>query len=93
MRQRCYLDTDDKMPVADDWRTTPLSTVDTMFTATQGVNWEAAVDAFFAERLSTDDDLALIPALNDVSHAQNLVDGQLVTFRCMVQVRESSGLF
>jgi len=80
------------MPVAQDWRTTPLQLVEKVFddrarnpaAAGDGNPWHEKVTAFFKSRVEEAGALASIPSLNDVLNHE-LTDGQLVRFRSMVQ--------
>ena len=74
------------MPSASNWKTTPWSTIDAIFreTAAHGGDFTQRVEAYFNNELSRTEVWASLPSLNDVP-AHELVDGQLVRFRCMVQ--------
>ncbi len=85
-----------EMPAKQDWRVTPWAAVDAAFAAKCGGDgqvdddWEKEVEAFFRARLlsssssSSLDWSRQVPSLNESSQHQ-LVDGQVVRFRCMVQ--------
>jgi len=79
------------MPVAQDWRSTPLQLVEKVFEDRTGQvpqgepqPWHQQVTAFFKNRVEEPGALASIPSLNDVLNHE-LADGQLVRFRAMVQ--------
>jgi len=80
------------MPVAQDWRSTPLQLVERVFEDRTGQMpppgeaqpWHEQVTAFFKNRVEEPGALASIPSLNDVLNHE-LTDGQLVRFRAMVQ--------
>jgi len=72
------------MPVAQDWISAPLLTVSSMFDMRdQDQDWEKKVSDFFKDQL-VGDKLSHIASLNDVAN-QDMRDGQLVRFRCMIQ--------
>jgi len=72
------------MPVAQDWISSPLLTVSSMFDMRdQGQDWEKKVSDFFKDQLIPDK-WSHVTSLNDVAN-QDLKDGQLVRFRCMIQ--------
>ena len=50
--------------------------------------WERRVAEYFASQLDQPGALDRIPSLNQVANHE-LCDGQLVTFRCMVQASNS----
>ena len=78
------------MPGIVDWRTTPLQVIDQIFgehqkTAPLGQTWTKNVEKFFADKLGPTE-WNQIPSLN-VSPNHSLVDGQVVRFRGMIQVK------
>ena len=81
------------MPGIQDWRITPWATMDQMMSKrtfradtidADLESWEKEVDAFFGPRLSDPEAVRALPSLNSVP-THELVDGQLVRFRCMLQ--------
>jgi hypothetical protein len=78
------------MPGIVDWRTSPLQIVDQIFQENKGnnsgVKWHETVDKFFLEKLKPENGWNKIPSLNS-SPNHSFVDGQIVRFRGMIQVR------
>jgi len=85
----------DAMPGCQDWRFAPwASGVDAVFQAHCGgdgqqqvdANWESAVGSFFEDKLGRNGQAwaSKVPSLNETT-GRDLVDGQLVRFRGMVQ--------
>lgn len=73
------------MPVAQDWHSSPLQVVSKMFDSRgEEPEWERKVAGYFSTQLEQPGALDRLPSLNQVANHE-LCDGQLVTFRCMVQ--------
>lgn len=78
------------MPAVQDWKTTPLSIISKIFdenkesSVNTSTKWEEIVVNFFEEKLSTEEAWKSIPSMNATPN-HDLVDGQLVRFRCMIQ--------
>ena len=76
------------MPVPTDCMLgSPLQTVQEMFQQGQGgeVGWQEKLAQAFRERLASEETWASVTSINEVENHQ-LREGQLVRFRCMVQV-------
>ena len=82
------------MPSVEDWRTTPLQEINRLFklevkrreeNPNQEHVWTEQIPKVFSDKLETLPDFRkYIPSLN-VTPNHELVDGQLVRFRCMIQ--------
>lgn len=80
------------MPSVQDWRTTPLMHVNKVFQqevasraegeANSDETWTSTIYSFFKDNVSKG--LSGIPSLN-TTPIHHMLDGQLVTFRCMIQ--------
>jgi len=72
------------MPVPQDWCSSPLQTVASIFeTRDHQPNWEQRVVTHFKEQISQDGPEKIV-SLNEAAN-HDLNDGQLVRFRCLVQ--------
>ena len=71
------------MPGIEDWSTSPLTFVKQAFDShlKDGSEWPKNLNDFFTEKLQ---ETRQIPSLNETPN-HNLVDGQIVKFRCMIQ--------
>ena len=72
------------MPGIEDWASTPLTLVDQAFQShlKDGSQWPKVIETYFEEKLSQDN--LQILSINEVPN-HLLTDGQLVSFRCMIQ--------
>jgi len=72
------------MPVVQDWLSNPLLTVSQMFSGGAEPDWHDNLKTFFKERVGEEGSMANIPSINEMD-SQDMREGQLVKFRCMVQ--------
>ena len=70
------------MPSKIDWNSTPLAVIDQIFSEGSNPQWQSQVQQFFNEKF--DENLKHVPSLNHFKPSE-LLDGQLVRFRGMVQ--------